>query len=203
MIKMRNKNTVAGLAGAMVALAIIIPVLYGVVGGLASLSMRDNQAVPTSNPLAVSDYSHWKLYDDSEVGYRVKYPPELYVSKTPFSGFTTTFQLSALKDIAAQIPDDIEPRIQIFKSSSPVTLFVDEVNKSRNAEQFPEFTQININKKNAYQTKAIDPEVIFTHTIIGDENNSYLIELFTIEKENDALKEIYQKMLESFEIIQQ
>lgn len=195
-----KQKTKLALVGVAIVAFILLPLTVQVVRSLYSLSIN-RTSVPTENPLTVSDQSMWQEYIDSENGFSVLYPPEVYIRETPFEGYTTTFLLTNLKEVMDMgFPKDIAPRIQVFVAETPIATLVSELNEARNIEQFPEYSPIELNGYEAYQTKALDSEVIFTHTIIGNEEKSYLIEMFTIEKENAALQEIYERMLQSFEI---
>lgn len=197
--KQKRILTVIGVA---VIGIIVAPVIFSVAGSIYSLSVNRPIAVPKENPLTVSDDSKWVKYTDP-AGFSISYPPEMYLSEKPFEGYHATFLLTDLKEVMdMNFPSEIAPRIQVFKSDISISEFLVQINENRNKEQFPEFTKIELKGYEAYQTKAIDPEVIFTHTIIGNEEKSYLVELFTIEKENAALKEIYERMLQSFEILE-
>lgn len=198
---MQNAQTrKLAIIGTLIAGAIVVPLVIQVTLSMLSLSRNRPIPVPSSNPLTVSNESDWQKYTNEEQGFSISYPPELYPAENPFEGYSATFLISDLKEF--EIPAEISPRVQVFAIDTPVSEFVDEMNDGRNIEQFPEFEEIELNGKSAYQTKALDPEVIFTHTIVGNGEKSYLIELFTIEKENDALKEIYEIMVSSFEIIE-
>lgn len=186
---------ILSIVGLVIILIIIIPILVGIGASLFSLS-KSYTAEP--NPLNISEAENWQAYIDEQNGFSIQYPPELYVSEKPFEGFAVTFQITDLKELA--LSPDVAPRIQIFVSDMPVSELLKKVNDNRNKEQFGEFQKIDINGYEAYQTTALDEKVIFTDTIVGNDNKSYLIELFTTEQENPALRQAYEKMLKSFKI---
>lgn len=196
MDKMKRQKTLLAIVGTTVAAIILFPVFIGIVGGYFSTHQK-RVPVPSHNPLSVSTEEKWLTFTTEK--YKVLYPPEMYQSEKPIEGYTVTFLFSNLRGF--DIPVEIQPRIQIYASELPIAEFLEETNKARNKEQFAEFAKIELNDYEVYQTKALDPEVIFTHTIIGDDKESYLIELFTIEKENDVLKNTYDKMISSFEML--
>lgn len=198
-----KQKRVLTVIGVTVIAIIVSPVIFSVAGSIYSLSINRPLPIPKENPLTVSEDSKWMKHTDKQTGFSISYPPEMYLSEKPFKGYHATFLLTDLKEIMnMNFPSEIAPRIQVFKSDTPISEFLPQINENRNKDQFPEFAEIELNGYEAYQTKAFDPEVIFTHTIIGNENKTYLLELFTIEKENDALKEIYDRMLQSFEILE-
>ena len=97
---------------------------------------------------------------------------------------------------------DVQPRIAVYKIDKGLNETVQFSNEQRNKDQFPEFSEIDINGVRAFQTKALDTEVLFTHTIFGNEKSAYIVELFTIEKENQALINTYEEMLKNFKILE-
>jgi hypothetical protein len=197
---MSQKKKLA-IIGLLIAGLLIVPVVIQVTLSLISLRANTPQ-VPKENPLKISSIESWETHIDSEKGYSVKYPPEMYLSDTPFPGYITTFLLTDLKPLRELgLPDEVTPRVQVFAIDTPLEEFVAGLNENRSEDQFPEFSQIELNGSSAYQTKAFDQEVIFTHTVFGDDNKSFLIELFTIEKENDELKKAYEDMISTFEIL--
>lgn len=192
-----NERTKLSIVGGIIAGVIIIPIIVSVFGGLRSLSQ--NTPVPVENPFVVSALDKWSVYKNQENGFSIAYPPEMYLSEKPFGVFSATFLLNDLKSVVQ--PEESTPRIQVYKTDSPVEEFTKTMNEQRNKEQFPQFSEIDINGNKAYQTKALDPEVIFTETVFGNDKKSYLIELFTVEKKNDELVKAYGQMLNSFKIL--
>lgn len=196
MDKMKRQKIILTIVGGLVATIILFPFFIAIIGGYSS-AHKKIASPPTQNPLEISSDDNWETF--STESYKISYPPEMYMSDEPLEGYTNTFLISGLRDF--DIPLEIQPRIQIYASGLPVDKLLNQTNDGRNKEQFAEFSELSLARYKAYQTKALDPEVIFTHTIIGDDDESYLIELFTIEKENDALKSVYDKMIYSFEIL--
>jgi len=193
----RGKLTLIGIG--IIAL-LIVPVLIQVTRSLYSL--QNTPPPPTENPLQISEMDSWETYHDQEAGFLIKYPPEMYPEVPPFEGYSATFLLLGLKQLRdLGLPDEVSPRIQVFASDMSVDEFLTKSNEMRNAEQFPEFAKIDLDDYEAYQTKAFDREVIFTHTIVGNEEKSFLFELFSIEKENHELRKAYEEMLSTFEIL--
>lgn len=190
---MRKDKIIFTAIGLIVLAIILIPMVTGVVGGIISVNKAN---IPKENPLTISNEENWLSYKNEEKKFSLQYPPEMYVSEKAFTGFTTTFLLNDLKNLT--LPEGATPRIQVFASDRPIKEALKEVNENRNKEQFPEFKPFQMNNYEAYQTKANSPEIIFTHTLVGDDKGSYLIELFTIEKENKALVDTYDKLLKSF-----
>jgi hypothetical protein len=192
---MREKARLTIFGGVILA-AILIPILISVVGGMRSLSVRQTSV---ENPFIVSSTDKWALHEDQENGFSISYPPEMYLAENAFGVFSATFLLNDLKNVVQ--PEESTPRIQVYKTDTPVDEFIKTMNDQRNKDQFPEFQKIEIKLGTAYLTKAIDPEVIFTETVIGNDKKSYLVELFTIEKKNDELVKAYGQMLNSFKIL--
>lgn len=193
-MKEKTKLTIIGLT---IAGLIVVPMLFSVIGGLISVSTM--QKVSSENPFVVSSLEKWTIYNDAQNGFSLSYPPEMYLADKPFGVFSATFLLADLKNL--EQPEESTPRIQVYKSDTPIEEFVKTMNEQRNKDQFPEFHKLEFEGKVVYQTKALDPEVIFTETVIGNDNKSYLLELFTIEKKNDELIKAYEEMVKSFKIL--
>lgn len=188
------------LIGVTIFLIVALPIIIGVGLSLYSLTKTPAPtATPEPNPLTITEGTKWQTYTDKDAGFSIDYPPELYVADKPFQGFTATFLITSLKSLS--LSESIAPRIQVYAADMPINTLLKDVNTNRNTDEFPEFSEISLNGYKAYQTSAKDPNIIFSHTIIGDAKKSYLIELFTVEQQNDALKEAYQKMLQSFKIL--
>lgn len=154
-------------------------------------NLRQNTATssPTQKPVA------WEKYEGGDIFF--EYPSNMNILETPLYGADITVMFSS---VDVSISEEMRPRIQIYKVDTPVDEVYLAANESRNKDQFPEFSEIEIDGKKMYQTKALDPEVIFTHTIFGDENKSYLIEMFSSEVENDQLQNAYQHVVETFNL---
>ena len=141
----------------------------------------------------------WLTYENKDLGFLIKYPGSFYPESEPPEPYDVSFYSSYIR--ALNLPEEIQPKIQIFKEEISIENLKNEVNDARNPDQFPEFSEVQINGQTAYQTKAFDPEVIFVHTIVGNTDEAYIIELFTTEKKNDDLEDLYNTMLETFTII--
>jgi hypothetical protein len=180
---------------------IIIPTVVQVVLGLYSLNRQpEAAAVETQTPRVLSDKSTWPSHTDVDNKFSILYPTEMYPAEKPFSNFAVTFLIKGLESV--DFPPDMAPRIQIYVTEKPVGDFVKEVNEARNKEQFPEFSPIELNGYTAYQTKALDQSVIFTHTIISSGKKTYLIEIFSTERDNKVIRGVYDEMLKSFKILE-
>lgn len=137
----------------------------------------------------------WHKYDKEGISF--EYPSNMQVLETPLYGALVTVMFNTAD---LDIPEEMKPRIQIYKVDETLDTVVRALNTSRNKDQFPELSAVEIGNKKAYQTKALDPEIIFTHTVLGDENTTYLFEMFSSEVKNDELQNAYQRVVETFNL---
>lgn len=197
----RNNFIAAGVGFAVLLFVVVLP-MWQIVGNMlfrANSRMVEEQPAKTE----VAELQ-WETYTNSERGFSISYPSNSFykmrVAEPPFDGYHATFLLSILDQL--KIPDEIAPRVQIFSSNTPITDMVQALNEARNKDQFPEFFKIELAEYEAYQTHAYDHEVIFTQTVIGNTSRSFIVELFSTEKENKFLQELYKEMVASFKILE-
>ncbi|RJR28153.1 hypothetical protein C4564_06355 [Candidatus Microgenomates bacterium] len=158
---------------------------------LVSDNLRQNTQTGSSTQTVIA----WEKYKKDNISF--EYPSNMRVVETPLYGANITI---VFNNIDTSISEEMRPRIQIYKVEEPIGTVVAALNNSRNKDQFPELSEIEIGNKSAYQTKAIDPQIIFTHTVLGNENTTYLFEMFSSEVKNNELQNAYEHVVETFNL---
>lgn len=162
---------------------------------MAAILITDNLRQNTATDSAIQKPIAWEKYEGDDIFF--EFPSSMKVLETPLYGANITIMFN---NVDVNIGEEMRPRIQVYKVDTPVEEVVLAANESRNKDQFPEFSELVISGKKAYQTKALNPEIIFTHTILGDENTTYLFEMFSNEVENNELQNAYQHVVETFNL---